>query len=69
MAWTDSLNSITNAASEIYTANRTASAAAKNEQAANASASASIMSSRNMMIAGVVIAGAVVAFIFFRSSK
>ena len=66
MSWTDSLNSITNAASDIYTANRTASAAEKNAKAANANATATIMSSRNMMIAGIVVALAVVAFVFLR---
>ena len=70
MSWTDSLNSITNAAADIYTANRTTAAAQKtaaaNASAANANASATILSSRNMIIAAVVLAVGIGAFAFLR---
>ena len=66
MSWTDSLNSITNAASEAYTANRTASAAEKAAKGQTNAANATIMSSRNMIIAAVVLVVGIGLFMFMR---
>ena len=70
MSWSDSLNSITNAAADVYTANRTTAAAEKAAKAqtaaANADASSKILSSRNMIIAAVVLAVGIGLFAFMR---
>lgn len=66
MSLLDSFSELAGAASDAYAADRAASAARQNANAANAGAMASIMSSRNLMIAGVVVAVAIVAFIFLR---
>lgn len=65
-AGTNFFNTIANAAKDIYTSNRETAAAQAQARATTANATASIMSSKNLMIAGVVIAVAVVAFIMFR---
>jgi hypothetical protein len=66
MSWTDSFDSLTNAASDIYTANREASAAQKTADATKAQANASVMSSKNMIIAAAVVGLALVAVVLFR---
>jgi hypothetical protein len=52
---------------EIYTSNRSTAAAEAAADANKANASATVLSSKNLMIAGVVVALAVVAFIMFRN--
>ena len=52
---------------EIYTSNRSTAAAEAQADANKANASATVLSSKNLMIAGVVVALAVVAFIMFRN--
>jgi hypothetical protein len=52
--------------SDIYTANRETRAAKETAKATTANAQASVLSSRNMIIAGVVVAVAIVAVLFFR---
>lgn len=51
---------------DIYSANRQTRAAKETAKATTASAQASVLSSRNMIIAGVVVAVAIVAVLFFR---
>jgi len=64
---TNWFGSIVGAAKDIYTSNRETAAAQAEAKATTANATASILSSKNLMIAGVVVALAVVAFIMFRN--
>ncbi len=74
MGWLDALTNtvteIADSASDAIVADKNASAANRTAQsnvlAANANANASILSSRNLMIAGGVLALAILAVVFIR---
>lgn len=69
MAWYDALTKAASDGADAYTANRTAKAATANAAATQATATSNLLSSRNLMIGGGILAAVLVLIVVMRSRK